>query len=133
VMVTHDVDEALLLSDRIVMLTNGPEAHIGQIIKVPIPRPRHRLEVVNNPFYYNLRNEIIYFLNQQKQAKKRQKFTAPAIVSNNNLEKVHLEIGYIPLTQAAPLIIAKEKGFFAKYGLEVNLNSEISWKDLAKG
>ncbi|MFM6312144.1 MAG: nitrate ABC transporter ATP-binding protein, partial [Dolichospermum sp.] len=133
VMVTHDVDEALLLSDRIVMLTNGPEAHIGQIIEVPIPRPRHRLEVVNNPFYYNLRNEIIYFLNQQKQAKKRQKFTAPAIVSNNNLEKVHLEIGYIPLTQAAPLIIAKEKGFFAKYGLEVNLNSEISWKDLAKG
>ena len=134
VMVTHDVDEALLLSDRIVMLTNGPEAHIGQIIEVPIPRPRHRLEVVNNPFYYNLRNEIIYFLNQQKQAKKRQKqLTTPAIISNNNLEKVHLEIGYIPLTQAAPLIIAKEKGFFAKYGLEVNLNSETSWKDVAKG
>jgi nitrate/nitrite transport system ATP-binding protein len=134
VMVTHDVDEALLLSDRIVMLTNGPEAHIGQIIEVPIPRPRHRLEVVNNPFYYNLRNEIIYFLNQQKQAKKRQKQpTAPAIISNNNLEKVRLEIGYIPLTQAAPLIIAKEKGFFGKYGLEVNLNSETSWKDVAKG
>jgi len=134
VMVTHDVDEALLLSDRIVMLTNGPEAHIGQIIEVPIPRPRQRLEVVNNPFYYNLRNEIIYFLNQQKQAKKRQKQpTAPAIISNNNLEKIHLEIGYIPLTQAAPLIIAKEKGFFAKYGLEVNLNSETSWKDIAKG
>ncbi|MBE9257789.1 nitrate ABC transporter ATP-binding protein [Dolichospermum sp. LEGE 00246] len=134
VMVTHDVDEALLLSDRIVMLTNGPEAHIGQIIEVPIPRPRHRLEVVNNPFYYNLRNEIIYFLNQQKKAKKRQKQpTAPAIISNNNLEKVHLEIGYIPLTQAAPLIIAKEKGFFAKYGLEVNLNSETSWKDIGKG
>ena len=39
VMVTHDVDEALLLSDRVVMLTNGPEAHIGQILEVPIPRP----------------------------------------------------------------------------------------------
>jgi nitrate/nitrite transport system ATP-binding protein len=134
VMVTHDVDEALLLSDRIVMLTNGPEAHIGQILEVPIPRPRQRLEVVNNPCYYNLRNQIIYFLNQQKQAKKRQKQpTAPAIISNNNLEKVHLEIGYIPLTQAAPLIIAKEKGFFAEYGLEVNLNPETSWKDIAKG
>ncbi|MBD2571007.1 nitrate ABC transporter ATP-binding protein [Anabaena lutea] len=134
VMVTHDVDEALLLSDRIVMLTNGPEAHIGQILEVPIPRPRQRLEVVNHPSYYNLRNEIIYFLNQQKQAKKRQKQpTAPAIISNNNLEKVHLEIGYIPLTQAAPLIVAKEKGFFAEYGLEVNLNSETSWKDIAKG
>ncbi|MTJ52393.1 ATP-binding cassette domain-containing protein [Anabaena sp. UHCC 0253] len=134
VMVTHDVDEALLLSDRIVMLTNGPEAHIGQILEVPIPRPRQRLEVVNNPCYYNLRNEIIYFLNQQKQAKKRQKqVIAPAIISNKNLEKVHLEIGYIPLTQAAPLIVAKEKGFFAQYGLEVNLNSETSWKDIAKG
>ncbi|BAZ85657.1 ABC transporter ATP-binding/substrate-binding protein [Dolichospermum compactum] len=134
VMVTHDVDEALLLSDRIVMLTNGPEAHIGQILEVPISRPRQRLEVVNNPCYYNLRNEIIYFLNQQKQAKKRQKQpTAPAIISNNKLEKVHLEIGYIPLTQAAPLIIAKEKGFFAEYGLEVNLNPETSWKNIAKG
>ncbi|MBD2693032.1 nitrate ABC transporter ATP-binding protein [Anabaena catenula] len=134
VMVTHDVDEALLLSDRIVMLTNGPEAHIGQILEVPIPRPRQRLEVVNNPCYYDLRNQIIYFLNQQKQAKKRQKQpTAPAIISNNNLEKVHLEIGYIPLTQAAPLIVAKEKGFFAEYGLEVNLNPETSWKDIAKG
>jgi nitrate/nitrite transport system ATP-binding protein len=134
VMVTHDVDEALLLSDRIVMLTNGPEAHIGQVLEVPIPRPRQRLEVVNNPCYYNLRNEIIYFLNQQKQAKKRQKQpTAPAIISNNNLEKIHLEIGYIALTQAAPLIVAKEKGFFAEYGLEVNLNSKTSWKDIAKG
>lgn len=134
VMVTHDVDEALLLSDRIVMLTNGPEAHIGQILEVPISRPRHRLEVVKHPSYYNLRNQMIYFLNQQKQAKKRQKqLTVPAIISNNNLEKVHLEIGYIPLTQAAPLIIGKEKGFFAEYGLEVNLNAETSWKNIAKG
>ncbi|MEB3149996.1 MAG: nitrate ABC transporter ATP-binding protein, partial [Sphaerospermopsis sp.] len=134
VMVTHDVDEALLLSDRIVMLTNGPEAHIGQILEVPIPRPRQRLEVVNHPSYYNLRNEMIYFLNQQKQAKKRQKQTlSPTIISHNNLEKTQLEIGYIPLTQAAPLIIAQEKGFFAEYGLEVNLKPENSWKEIAKG
>ncbi|MFM6157383.1 MAG: CmpA/NrtA family ABC transporter substrate-binding protein, partial [Sphaerospermopsis kisseleviana] len=73
-------------------------------------------------------------LNQQKQAKKRQKQpTAPAIISHKNLEKVHLEIGYIPLTQAAPLIIAQEKGFFAEYGLEVNLKPENSWKEIAKG
>lgn len=134
VMVTHDVDEALLLSDRIVMLTNGPEAHIGQILEVPIPRPRQRLQVVNHPSYYNLRNEMIYFLNQQKQAKKRQKQTpSPRIISHNNLEKTQLEIGYIPLTQAAPLIIAKEKGFFAEYGLEVKLKPENSWKEIAKG
>ncbi|HSF72203.1 MAG TPA: nitrate ABC transporter ATP-binding protein, partial [Microcoleus sp.] len=59
VMVTHDVDEALLLSDRIVMLTNGPEAQIGQILEVNIPRPRKRMEVVNHPSYYALRNEMV--------------------------------------------------------------------------
>ena len=71
VMVTHDVDEALLLSDRIVMLTNGPEAQIGQILEVDIPRPRKRMEVVNHPSYYALRNEMVYFLNQQKRVKQR--------------------------------------------------------------
>jgi nitrate/nitrite transport system ATP-binding protein len=135
VMVTHDVDEALLLSDRIVMLTNGPEAHIGQILKVDIPRPRQRMEVVNHPDYYNLRNEVIYFLNQQKQAKKRKaQSKAPARASSNGLEKVNLEIGFLPLTDAAPLIVAKEKGFFAQFGLgEVTLKRETSWKEIAQG
>ncbi len=135
VMVTHDVDEALLLSDRVVMLTNGPEAHIGQILEVPIPRPRHRLEVVNHPSYYNLRNEMIYFLNQQKQAKKRKaKVEAPVIISRNGLEKVNLEIGFLPLTDAAPLIVAKEKGFFADYGLEeITLNRGADWQEIAAG
>lgn len=54
-------------------------------------------------------------------------------ISRNCLEKVHLEIGFIPLTDAAPLIVAKEKGFFAEYGLEVHLNWEPCWKELAKG
>ncbi|GJD17825.1 Nitrate transport ATP-binding subunits C and D [Rivularia sp. IAM M-261] len=140
VMVTHDVDEALLLSDRIVMLTNGPEAHIGQILEVDIPRPRQRMEVVNHPDYYNMRNEIINFLNQQKQAKKRQqaqqvqKTATPALISRNGLEKINLDIGFLPLTDTAPLIVAKEKGFFAKYGLEeINLIRETSWKDIAFG
>jgi nitrate/nitrite transport system ATP-binding protein len=136
VMVTHDVDEALLLSDRIVMLTNGPEAHIGQILEVPIVRPRKRLDVVNHPSYYGLRNEIIYFLNQQKLAKKRAaaKQSAPVIISRHGLEKVNLDIGFIPLTDAAPLIVAKEKGFFAEFGLEeVTLSRETSWKEVAKG
>jgi nitrate/nitrite transport system ATP-binding protein len=133
VMVTHDVDEALLLSDRIVMLTNGPESHIGQIIDVEIPRPRQRLEVVNHPSYYRLRNEMIYFLNQQKKAKQRQA-KQPQVIARNGLEKVNLEIGFIPLTDCAPLVVAKEKGFFAKYGLEeVTLNREPSWKAIAKG
>ncbi len=135
VMVTHDVDEALLLSDRIVMLTNGPEAHIGQIIDVNIARPRKRLEVVNHPSYYVLRNEMIYFLNQQKLAKKRKsQGYVPQIISRNGLEKVNLEIGFMPLTDSAPFIVAKEKGFFAEFGLEeVTLYREPSWKEIAKG
>ncbi|PIG93447.1 nitrate ABC transporter ATP-binding protein [Gloeocapsopsis sp. IPPAS B-1203] len=133
VMVTHDVDEALLLSDRIVMLTNGPESHIGQILEVPFPRPRHRLEVVNHPNYYSLRNEIVYFLNQQKRAKQRKAQQAVAI-ARNGLEKVNLEIGFVPLTDCAPLVVAKEKGFFEKYGLDqVILSREPSWKVLAEG
>ena len=133
IMVTHDVDEALLLSDRIVMLTNGPESHIGQIIDVEIPRPRHRMEVVNHPSYYSWRNEMIYFLNQQKKDKLR-KAGKVQVIARNGLEKVNLEIGFIPLTDCAPLVVAKEKGFFEKHGLEeVTLNREPNWKAIAKG
>jgi nitrate ABC transporter ATP-binding subunit len=133
IMVTHDVDEALLLSDRIVLLTNGPEAHIGQILSVPMPHPRHRLEVVKHPQYYKLRNEIVYFLNQQKKAKKRASQLS-ATGSTKAPEKGFLNIGFVPLTDAAPLIIAKEKGFFAKHGIEqVNLYREPSWNNIAEG
>ena len=132
VMVTHDVDEALLLSDRIVMLTNGPESYIGQILDIPFARPRERLEVVNHPNYYSLRGEIVYFLNQQKRDKQRK--AKPAVIARNGLEKVNLEIGFIPLTDCAPLVVAKEKGFFEKHGLdEVTLAREPSWKTIAEG
>lgn len=133
VMVTHDVDEAVLLSDRIVMLTNGPGSQIGGILEVDIPRPRKRMEVVKHPSYYSLRSEIIYFLNQQKRIKKiRAKKTA--VVARHGLEKVNLEIGFVPLTACAPVAVAKEKGFFAKHGLdEVNLVREASWRGIVDG
>ncbi|WP_013321845.1 nitrate ABC transporter ATP-binding protein [Gloeothece verrucosa] len=133
VMVTHDVDEAVLLSDKIVMLTNGPGSKIGGILEVDIPRPRQRMEVVNHPSYYSLRSEIIYFLNQQKKIKKlRAKKTA--VVARHGLEKVNLEIGFVPLTACAPLAVAKEMGFFAKHGLdEVNLVRETSWRGIVDG
>ena len=69
VMVTHDVDEALLLSDRVVCLTNGPAARIGQILSVPLPRPRERLSVMNHPDYYQLRSQLIHFLQEQRRLK----------------------------------------------------------------
>lgn len=69
VMVTHDVDEALLLSDRVVCLSNGPAAGIGHILKVPLPRPRERLTVMDHPDYYQLRAELIHFLQEQRRLK----------------------------------------------------------------
>ena len=69
VMVTHDVDEALLLSDRVVCLSNGPAAGIGHILRVPLPRPRDRLTVMDHPDYYHLRAELIHFLQEQRRLK----------------------------------------------------------------
>jgi nitrate/nitrite transport system ATP-binding protein len=62
VMVTHDVDEAVLLSDRIVMLTNGPAATIGEILAVDLPRPRDRIELAEDPRYVHYRKAVIDFL-----------------------------------------------------------------------
>ena len=61
-MVTHDVDEALFLSDRIICMTDGPEAGIGEVIEVNFPRPRDRKAVMEHPDYYKLREQLIYFL-----------------------------------------------------------------------
>jgi nitrate/nitrite transport system ATP-binding protein len=69
VMVTHDVDEAVLLSDRIVMMTNGPAATIGEILTVDLPKPRNRLALANDAHYHRLRGAVLEFL-YQKQAKK---------------------------------------------------------------
>jgi nitrate transport ATP-binding subunits C and D len=63
-MVTHDVDEALFLADRVVMMTNGPEAQVGDILKVHFPRPRDRKEVMDHPDYYQLREYLITFLEE---------------------------------------------------------------------
>jgi nitrate/nitrite transport system ATP-binding protein len=65
VMVTHDVDEALYMSDRIVMMTNGPNAKVGDILDVPFARPRRRGPVLEHSDYYPLRNRLITFLEDQ--------------------------------------------------------------------
>ncbi|MFY9184651.1 ABC transporter ATP-binding protein [Limnohabitans sp.] len=62
VMVTHDVDEAVLLSDKIVMMTNGPAATIGEVLSVDLPRPRHRVELAESAAYQRYRKAVIDFL-----------------------------------------------------------------------
>jgi bicarbonate transport system ATP-binding protein len=61
-MITHDIDEALFLADRLVMMTNGPEANIGEVLTIPFPRPRDRERIMEDPEYYNLRNYALDFL-----------------------------------------------------------------------
>ena len=64
-MVTHDVDEAIFLSDRVVMMTDGPEAEVGDILTIPFARPRIRAEVMADPRYLEIRNHLLTFLNER--------------------------------------------------------------------
>ena len=66
IMITHDVDEAVLLSDRIVMMTNGPAATIGEILEVDLPRPRHRVALADNEEYNRLRAQVLHFLYERQ-------------------------------------------------------------------
>ena len=62
VVVTHDVDEAILLGDRVVMMTNGPNARVGKVLEVDLPRPRTRKQLLDHPDYYRLRESLLEFL-----------------------------------------------------------------------
>lgn len=150
-MITHDVDEAVLLSDRIVMMSNGPSATIGEILAVNLERPRDRLSLAEDPAYNHYRAEVVKFLHERhhnpaKEFEKPQE-AVPKVAASNvyrlptntvaegdkpsaHLEKPQLALGFIPLTDCAPLVIAKEKGLFAKHGLEVELSRESSWANI---
>ncbi|WP_127471476.1 ABC transporter ATP-binding protein [Thiomicrorhabdus aquaedulcis] len=65
-MITHDVDEAVLLSDRIVMMTNGPEATIGEILEINLPKPRNRIEMADNADYNHYRHQVLHFLHEKQ-------------------------------------------------------------------
>ncbi len=78
IMVTHDVDEAVLLSDRIVMLTNGPAATIGEILPVPLPRPRDRVRLANDAVYLACRASVVDFLHRRHGNPERSQAAAQA-------------------------------------------------------
>ena len=73
-MVTHDVDEAILLSDRVALMSNGPHAEIAEIVDNTIPRPRTRHDIFHHPQYYRIRNHLVDFLvnrSKHRRAKRR--------------------------------------------------------------
>jgi len=79
-MVTHDVDEALFLADRVVMMTNGPEAEVGDVLQVPFSRPRDRKAVMEHPRYYECREYLMTFLEERADQKPKdtpKSFSAP--------------------------------------------------------
>jgi len=83
IMITHDVDEAVLLSDRIVMMTNGPSASVGEILDVELPRPRDRLALAEDPAYNHYRAEVVKFLHERH----HQPDVPAAKTSDNNPER----------------------------------------------
>ena len=146
VMVTHDVDEALLLSDRVVCLSNGPEARIGQILTVDLPRPRSRLEVMAHPSYYALRSELIGFLQQQRRLRQRrselerqvrphrdgQRQTAPTAPARTmtSVAATTVRLGFMPGLDVAPLAMAMDQGLFDPAVLELQPVSFNTWERL---
>ncbi|MAY31292.1 MAG: nitrate/sulfonate/bicarbonate ABC transporter ATP-binding protein [Rhodovulum sp.] len=64
-MITHDIDEAILLADRILLMTNGPFARVAESVEITIPRPRNRTDIVEHPNYYAIRNHLVQFLGQR--------------------------------------------------------------------
>ena len=133
VMVTHSVDEALLLSDRVVCLTNGPSAAIGQIVNVNLPRPRERLEVMEHPDYYRLRSELINFLQQQRRLKQHRQAVAtltPATAAATATAQRTVRIGYLPGLDIAPLAVSMERGFFSEANIKVQPVVFHRWQQL---
>lgn len=88
VMITHDVDEAVLLSDRIVMMTNGPAASIGEVLDINLPRPRDRLALAEDAQYNAYRQQVLRFLyEKQKNPAKKPASVAPAELVSSSSKK----------------------------------------------
>ena len=85
-MVTHDVDEAIFLADRVVMMTNGPAAEVGDILEIKFPRPRDRKALLNDPEYYRLREHLIGFLEDFAHKPEAKKTNVPTKGTNKTKE-----------------------------------------------
>jgi nitrate/nitrite transport system ATP-binding protein len=82
-MITHDVDEAILLADRILLMTNGPFAQVAESVEISIPRPRRRDEIIEHPHFYRIRNHLVHFLSRRSKAlagRREGPPTAPTVV-----------------------------------------------------
>lgn len=85
-MITHDIDEAILLADRILLMTNGPFARVAESVDITIPRPRIRTEIVEHPNYYPIRNHLVQFL-----GKRSKELAGQTDKRDNRPERIHID------------------------------------------
>jgi nitrate/nitrite transport system ATP-binding protein len=85
-MITHDIDEAILLADRILLMTNGPFARVAESVDITIPRPRVRTEIVNHPNYYAIRNHLVQFLGVRSK-----ELAGKTDANQNRPETIHID------------------------------------------
>ncbi len=117
-MVTHDIDEAIYLCDRIVVFTNGPAATIGEVIEVPIPRPRDKRSMAQLSIYGEIKSRLIELL------------TVGSLGSHKKARETGsktVRVGFIPLTDCAPIVVAKELELDFKYGIKIEPVKSSSW------
>ena len=117
-MVTHDIDEAIYLCDRIVVFTNGPAATIGEVIEVPIPRPRDKRSMAQLSIYGEIKSRLIELL------------TVGSLGSHKKARETGsktVRVGFIPLTDCAPVVMARELELDFKYGIKIEPVKSSSW------
>ena len=100
-MITHDIDEAILLADRILLMTNGPYARVAESVDITIPRPRTRTDIVDHPNYYAIRNHLVHFLGERSKA-----LAGRTDANVNAPETVHIDLTDIPQSNGTPRKIA---------------------------
>jgi nitrate/nitrite transport system ATP-binding protein len=105
-MITHDVDEAVLLSDKIIMMSNGPAADIGQVLEIDLPRPRNRVRLANNPTYNHYRQEVLSFLYERQAnplSEKSEEVPTKKLTEDEELVATEEEKSADNVTQLSPL------------------------------
>jgi nitrate/nitrite transport system ATP-binding protein len=130
VLITNDVDEAILLADRIVPLSAGPSATLGPSMAVEIPRPRDRKAMNHDPRFKAVRRRVIEWLLGEGSAARR----APRRLAGErprrgaaSAERPTLTVGFLPLTDCAPLVVACEREVFHRHEIDVQLQKFPSW------
>ena len=130
VLITNDVDEGILLADRIIPLSHGPAATLGPSFPVAIDRPRDRKALNHDERFKELRRRVMGWLQGDGSRRAAERRTRRALQPAVQSGPPRVKIGFIPLTDCAPFAVAKHRELFAKHGVEATLQKFPSWSAL---